>query len=117
TFGTWEYLTRAESVPNPPPPTWSWPAEYRDRAVDAMVKRWAARANHEAFAQPVYYAVAGLWWDLLGLLGFGDAARLYGLRFLNAPLAGALVVLGYAFARRHFADRPGVYLGGPLLVA
>src|SRR5579862_9096441 len=116
TFGTWEYLTRAESLRTIPVPTWSLPREIRDWAVPASVKRWEARINHEAFSPPMYYAVTGIWYRLLRLVGFGEGGALYGLRFLNAVWAAALVVLGYAFARRHFPSRPGVYLGVPLLL-
>src|SRR5207244_3348831 len=113
----WEYLTSPEKLRNLPPPTWSLPPSLREKVVAGLVKWWQTRVNHEASSPPVYYAVAAVWYDLLGALGFAEATSLYSIRFLNAVFAALLVVVSYAAARRFFPDRMALRLGVPLLVA
>ena len=58
--------------------------------------------NHEAFSPPVYYALAGLWYDFGRLLGFKGGSAIYWNRFLNLLLYPPVVVLSYFFIRRFY---------------
>lgn len=59
--------------------------------------------NYEAFSPPVYYMLAGTWYNLLKRLDFKDGNLLYGIRFLNILLYGVLFWLTYLFCKN--ADR------------
>jgi len=61
--------------------------------------------------------LAGLWMDLGQWCGFQNIRLLYWIRFLNIPLAAALVWLGYAAARIIFPARRFSRLAVPLLLA
>jgi hypothetical protein len=73
--------------------------------------------NYESSAAPLYYAVAGMWMDLGRCFGLEDIRLLYWIRFLNIPLAAALVWLGYAAGRMIFPAFLCCRLGVPLLLA
>jgi hypothetical protein len=77
-----------------PPPPWQLPlAEVREKLVTKSAAYQNHFQNHEASQPPLYYTVAGAWWRLGKLLGLDGGRLLYWLRFLNAPLIAALVLL------------------------
>ena len=95
-YGPPEYL-RTPSVqggePVPPPP-WQLPlAEVREKLVAKSTAYQNHFQNHEALQPPLYYTVAGARWRLGKLLDLDGGRLLYWLRFLNAPLIAALVLL------------------------
>lgn len=88
-----------------PPPNWALPADDRQRALDQEAASWEARDNHEAGEPPIYYAIAGTWFDLGRSLGLSELISLYWVRFLNVALAAVLVWLGYKAALIVFRDQ------------
>jgi 4-amino-4-deoxy-L-arabinose transferase-like glycosyltransferase len=58
--------------------------------------------THEAHSPPVYYALAGGWYDLGRALGLSGPHAVYWVRFLNVPLYAALVACAYGFCRPYF---------------
>lgn len=108
-YGSPEYFHSANdfNFSNMPPPLWSidrdqlpaYERERMDRYIDRRMAEWTARKNIEALSPPVYYAVAGLWYDVLKIAGFKDGNVLYGIRFLNAFLYGILFYLAYLLCR------------------
>ena len=87
------------------------------RAISRAKSFLAARPNYESADSPLYYVLAGLWMDLGLWCGCGDIHLLYWIRFLNIPLAAALVWLGYAVAQIVFPECRFSRLGVPLLLA
>ena len=65
--------------------------------------------NHEAHSPPIYYALAGLWYDVGRLLGLSRPESVYWVRFFNAPLFVGLVAAAYALCRP--------YLGGNMALS
>ncbi len=82
-----------------PPPNWLLSPEDQQRALEPEVASWESRDNHESGEPPIYYAIAGTWFDLGRALGLGELSGLYCVRFLNVVLAAVLVWLGYNAAR------------------
>jgi hypothetical protein len=67
----------------------------RRRVLEQEAASWESRTNHESGEPPLYYAIAGAWFDIGRTLGFGELTSLYWVRFLNVVFATALVWLGY----------------------
>jgi len=88
-------------------------ADRSRRGVESLLRR----PNAEAESPPLYYAVAGGWWRLGGVLGLRALDRLYWLRWLSVVTVGALVATSYTALRRWYPDRPFVRLGVPILLA
>jgi hypothetical protein len=65
----------------------------------------------------LYYLLAGMWMDLGRWFGLANLHLLYWIRFLNVPLAAALVWLGYIAARMIFPGRRFVRMGVPFVLA
>src|SRR5271154_595950 len=62
-YGTLEFLGDFHGQPVPPPP-WTQPAEKVRQALFANERVWQKVINWEATQQPLYYALAGAWWNL-----------------------------------------------------
>ena len=99
-----------------PPPPWTQPPEKVAPVLLAREAKWAG-VNHESSQPPLYYALAGLWWDIGKCLRFEDGRLLYWLRFLNILFVAALVWLGYFTARTIFPENFFLRLGVPALLA
>lgn len=114
-----EYLRPPEEYPGAryPRPTWRLPPGAAQERIRAYELAWSAIPNHEASQAPLYYALAGGWARVGGLLGLQGGRQLYWLRFLNVLLIVGLVWTGAVAARSIFPERPAVRLGVPLLVA
>lgn len=100
-----------------PPPPWTQPLEKIRPALIAKTAAWRAVTNYEASQPPLYYTLAGWWWQLGKLLGFDGGHRLYWLRFLNVLVVVTLVWLGHLAARLVFPENFFLRLGVPALVA
>lgn len=88
-----------------PPPNWKFSPQDRQFVMEQEIASWESRSNHESGEPPVYYAIAGAWFDIGRTLGFGELASLYWVRFLNVVFAGALVWLGYRAAEIVFGEQ------------
>jgi hypothetical protein len=64
--------------------------------------------NHEAFSPPVYYMIAGAWYNLGKLVGIHGGYLLYWIRFLNLPIYALFLWLAYLFCR--FTEPSNLYL-------
>lgn len=115
-FGTLEYLGNFHGDPVPPPP-WTQPPDKVRQALFADENVWKKVVNWEATQQPLYYFLAGAWWNLGQRLGFEGGHLLYWLRFLNIFFVAALVWLGYLAARMIFPERKFLRIGVPALLA
>src|SRR5438093_57233 len=64
-YGTPEYFNPPEMFPGgqPPPPLWSQPSETVAQTLAERKAQWQG-INHESSQPPLYYALAGLWWQL-----------------------------------------------------
>jgi hypothetical protein len=118
-FGSPEYFSPPSAFPDGriPPPPWTQPVEKAAPWLHAVRNFLITDRNHECSQQPLYYALAGLWWRLNQVCGFHDGSLLYSVRFLNLFIVGALVWVGYATTRLVFPDQPFLRLGVPALLA
>ena len=73
--------------------------------------------NHEAFSPPVYYSIAGEWYNIGKLLGKHGIKLLYWVRFLNAGIIFFTVWFSYLFCKKFFPDSKFMHLGVPLIIA
>ena len=119
-YGAPEYLSPPASQPgstNPPPP-WKQPiASVSDKLAAKEAAYQQVFKNHEAASPPLYYGLAGVWWDLGKLLKMDGAPLLYWMRFLNVPLVALVAWLGWVAARMIFPENLFIRLAVPLLIA
>jgi hypothetical protein len=86
-----------------PPPVYEWPNGPAKSYHVAMTRGLLAQSpNHEAHSPPVYYAFAGLWYDIGRLIGMSGAFGIYWVRFLNVPVFAGLIVTAFALCRPRF---------------
>jgi hypothetical protein len=118
-FGTYEYMMPPERFPEgaAPPPPWKRDPESAREAARLEARNWARMENFEAHAPPVYYAVAGGWYRLLGHAGLTSGNQLYFLRFMSVPLIAILIWLAYWFCLSGYPERKELRLGVPMLLA
>jgi hypothetical protein len=116
-YGTPEFLWTPAS-PEIPPPPWKLPiADVREQLLAKYDAYQNHYQNHEAASPPLYYAVAGAWWQLGKLLGLDGGHLLYWLRFLNVPLIAVLVWLGWLAAQKVFPENNFIHIAVPALIA
>ncbi|HSY74638.1 MAG TPA: DUF2142 domain-containing protein [Dongiaceae bacterium] len=117
-YGSQEFIWPPETFPDGkfPPPPWTQPLKKIAPILQAREAKWQS-ANHESPQQPLYYALAGFWWDAGKCLGFEGGRLLYWLRFLNILFVAALVWLGYATAKEIFPENFFLRIGLPALLA
>jgi hypothetical protein len=94
-------------------PPWTLSKEEMSAALLTREQRRANTANHEFSQAPLYYVVAGLWFDLTRWTGL----ELYCVRFLNIVFIVALVWLGHAAARMIFPENHFMRIGVPAMLA
>jgi hypothetical protein len=119
-FGTPEYLWTPASQPGGiiPPPPWKQPIEtVREKLLAKETAYQEKFQNHEAASPPLYYSIAGTWWQLGKILGLDGARLLYWVRFLNVPLVVALTWLGWFAARKIFPENIFIRVAVPALIA
>lgn len=98
-YRTPEYFVSPENYGGQyPPPNWLLSLDDQRRVFEQEGAAWASRTNHESGEPPLYYAIAGAWFDLGRTLGFGELFSLYWIRFLNVIFAATMVWLGHKAA-------------------
>lgn len=119
TFGTREYLSTPDQFPGGqfPAPAWTQPASPEKKKLFDFEVRALMGTNLESSQPPLYYALAGLWWNLGKAIGLHGGDLLYWSRFLNAPMIAALVWLGYLAAGMVFPENDFARIGVPALLA
>src|ERR1700687_3489444 len=85
-------------------PFWKLPRERKDEIWQEFKDEWESRINHEETEPPLYYALAGAWWNIGRAFGLHGGFLLYWVRFLNVPMAAALVWLASIAARIVFPE-------------
>jgi len=117
-YGSQEFLWPPEVFPGGqyPPPPWTQPMDQIAPILLAREAQWQ-NVNHESSQPPLYYTLAGLWWNAGQQLGLEGGRLFYWLRFLNILLVAALVWLGYFAARTVFPENVFLRLGVPALLA
>jgi len=111
-----EYLSQAQEFI--PSPLWHFRDDpVYDVVVGQRVVEWVAIQNHEALSPPIYYALAGVWYDIGKFLRMSGAHLLYWVRFLNIPLYAVLLWFTYLLCRHTFADDPASRISAVFLVA
>jgi len=117
-FSSQEYFATETDFPGGrlPPPIWRLPPEQAAPALQFREAGWK-NFNHESAQPPLYYLLAGGWWQLENLAGLRGGSALYGLRFLNVFFIAALVWLGSQAARLVFPGNQFVRQGVPALLA
>ncbi len=118
-FSSPEYILAPEQFPGGkyPPPCWLHPSEPVSCPFAGSPLYWQTHSNHQSGGAPLYYILAGMWMRLGRWFGLENLPLLYWIRFLNIPLAAALVWLGYTAARMIFPERRFIRLAVPLLLA
>ena len=111
------YLGTPDQNGQLPPPPWTLSAGAQQRALAARSASWRAQQNYEVTQAPLYYALAGFWWDVGQWIGLSDGRLLYWLRFLNVLPVVAAVWLAYATMRVVFFDNIFMRIGVPALLA
>jgi Predicted membrane protein (DUF2142) len=118
-YGSPEFLFTPERFPGEkfPPPLWKQSWLEIEPEIAATRAAWSSEINFESSQPPLYYALASVWWRLGQSIGLTGLESLYWLRFLNALLIAAVVLLGYLVARSVAPERVELRLGVPLLLA
>lgn len=117
-YSSQEFLWPPTAFPGgkTPPPPWTQPQEKMTPILLAREAAWQS-ANHESAQPPLYYTLAGFWWNIGKWLGFEGGGLMYWLRFLDILFVAALVWLGHATAREIFSENFFLRLGVPVLLA
>ena len=117
-YGSVEYLP-AKLMPEGkyPEPPWVQPAEQARIYLESGIRSSGQIRNYECTQPPLYYVLTGFWWQLGRVLNLNDGNLLYGIRFTNALIVIAVVLMGYASARLLFPDRQFVRLATAALLA
>jgi hypothetical protein len=128
-YGSPEYRWRPDFFPNGhyPVPFWKQPGQSEESGQAAVfqqaseswraIKNTDAWENYESAQQPLYYAVAGLWWNAGQCFGLKGLSLLYWLRFLSVPFVSMLVWAGYFAARLIFKENSFLRTGVPAFIA
>lgn len=87
-------------------PIWELPKEQKELALKETKAHWAAEQNHETIGPPVYYLLAGVWYNLGKALHLRPLVQLYWLRMLNIPIYLLLMLIASAFVGRLYPKDP-----------
>ena len=115
-----EYLRRPEEMPGgrvPTPEEKAGKLPDRAPAIVRARRRLEASASLQHSGPPLYYALAGVWYDLGLALGLRGLASLYFVRWLDALLVAGLVGVSFVGLRRWRPGEPLLYLGAPAVLA
>lgn len=117
-YGSQEFLWPPETFPDGkfPPPLWTQPMDKVAPVVLERKAKWQS-PNHEGSQPPLYYALAGVWWNMGKSFGLDGGVLFYWLRFLNIFFVAVLVWLGYFAARTIFPENIFLRFGVPALLA
>lgn len=119
-YNSWSYDNDAPGeLPNspPPPPLWTEPPDKAHSDFQADCTQLQIVDDYEASQPPLYYSVAGAWWDIGKGIGIHGGHLLYWLRFFNVIPMIALVWLAYVIARIIFPENVFMRLGVPAVLA
>ena len=118
-YGSPEYLSSPEDFKSGkiPQPLWRSDRKQLSSFIEKQINSLTAQANHEVFSPPVYYALAGVWFDFGKLLGLKGAHLLYWIRFLNLPVYALLFWFAFLFCKTAFKTSPVMRFGILLLLA
>lgn len=103
-FGTTEYFHRE-------------PVLFRAPYSTAKVNNYLMLDNHEAFSPPLYYTIAGAWYNLGKVIGFRGGNLLYWIRFMNLPSYALFLWVAYLFCRYTEPDNLNLRMGIMLLLS
>src|ERR1700734_2306906 len=83
-FNSCAYFGTPDKFPDNrmPSPPWTESSDKMKRDFAVTCAAWQMQDNYEVSQAPLYYALAGLWWDIGKAIGFHDGRLLYWLRFL-----------------------------------
>ncbi len=118
-YDTIEYLDLPTHFPDGrfPPPIWMQSIQKTDPRLVTAAAEWHAQPSVESSQPPLYYGLAGAWWNLGRAYGFEGGHLLYWLKFLNIFFIFALVWLGHLAARTIFPENSFLRIGAPALLA
>ena len=93
------------------------PREQIDEIAPTIESQLQERINHEASDPPLYYAITGVWLRCGKVVRLTGGYLLYWIRFLNVPVAVAMVWIAYLAARLIFPENPSLRFAVPILTA
>lgn len=88
--GTLEYLS---ATPFTPPTA-------TEASIQVDIAERVSLTNHEAVSPPLYYFLAGIWYNFGKLLHLSDGFLIYWVRFINLPIYLILILLARDFCRQ-----------------
>ncbi len=118
-YAALDYINKPEEFPGgvmPLPASLCSEDVASSRIVGAR-KMWQMILNHEALSPPLYYVIAGIWYNIGKLIAVKGLSLLYWVRFFNIIIVVLLVWLSYAIARFFYPEDISLRMGLPLLVA
>lgn len=100
-YGSPEYFKSSRDFESAeiPPPIWRFDRKQLSPYISKWINNWTGRKNHEAFSPPIYYALAGAWYDFAKLFGLRGGHLLYWIRFLNVTVYAILFWFIYIFCK------------------
>jgi len=107
-YGSTEYLDKTQL-----PPGFKISPELESAHIQAL----AHSDNTEETSPPIYYATAGIWYNLGKYLGIQGGYLLYWIRFLNLPIYALLIAVSYFFCKFIDPDDTVLRLGVILILA
>jgi 4-amino-4-deoxy-L-arabinose transferase-like glycosyltransferase len=107
-YGTPEYL-----APFKMPEDYKITPEIEAKNTDILLDA----ANHELYSPPLYYIIAGAWYNLGKYIGIQGGHLLYWIRFLNIPIYSLLMIFSYFLCRLTFPNDVKMKYGVMLLLA
>ncbi|HVT89195.1 MAG TPA: DUF2142 domain-containing protein [Tepidisphaeraceae bacterium] len=117
-YSSAEFLHGSNEFPGSriPPPIYTLSETVRKSPYDDAFAFWSRAHNRNATEFPLYFAIAGIWYDIGKFFGIGELDLLYWVRLINIPLYVALVWFSFLLAKTIQPDSELVYLGVPLLL-
>lgn len=117
-FSSPEYFVKPEQYGGQyPPPNWRPGSGDVQKIINEEVPFWISRVNHESGEPPLYYGIAGAWFDLGQVFGVHGLPLDYWVRFLNVAFVIALVWLGFKAAQLIWPDQQFPPLAVAMLLA
>ena len=117
-YATREYYTdwfdfiRSE----PAMPFWTFPNVTASELYKEAKAIMLGMTNHDSTQAPLYYLMAGGWYDVGKVAGMRGLMLFYWVRFLNIPIYMALVWLAYLITRKLASGNTWLNLGVPAML-
>jgi len=117
-YGSPEYLHSASDFKSAkiPPPLWRFDRKQLSQYISKQTDNLTKRKNHEAFSPPIYYVLAGGWYDLGKLFGLTGGHLLYWIRFLNILVYAILFWFVHLFIKKVYKNNLFMQFGTLLLL-